>query len=155
MQKVSLTLFPTAYFFVAPRGGESTLECLSPIHWVRSACVRCHKTKCPLTAFFFSLSLLSASLTFLPEGVIVGFEILHRVLRHQKYKIWDEKNCVFKKNKNKKCLEYPEMARKFIRHIFYFVLPPSQTRAQKTFRWCRWGAERRFKRALHNYFYIY
>ena len=38
---------------------------------VRAACVRCHGTKCVLlTAFFFSLS---AWVTFLPEGVIVGF----------------------------------------------------------------------------------
>ena len=36
----------------------------------RAACVRCYGTKCPLlTAFFFP----SPTVTFLPEGVIVGF----------------------------------------------------------------------------------
>ena len=33
----------------------------------------CHGTKCPLLMAFFSLSSLSADVTFLPEGVIVGF----------------------------------------------------------------------------------
>ena len=36
-----------------------------------SGCVRCHGTKCPLITAFFSL--LSPDVTFLPEGVIVGF----------------------------------------------------------------------------------
>ena len=42
---------------------------------IRAACVPCHGTKCPLLTFFLLLSffLLSAWVTFLPEGVIVGF----------------------------------------------------------------------------------
>ena len=42
---------------------------------VRAACVRCHGTKCPILAafFLFFFFLLTNSLTFLPEGVIVGF----------------------------------------------------------------------------------
>ena len=45
---------------------------------VRAACVCCHGTKCPLLiAVFslFSLFLLSSSplVTFLPEGIIIGF----------------------------------------------------------------------------------
>ena len=43
---------------------------------VWATCVRCHGTKCPLlTGFFFFLylSLSSASVSFLPEGVIIGF----------------------------------------------------------------------------------
>ena len=40
----------------------------------RVACVRGHGTKCPLLiAFFLSLLSLSEVVTFLPEGVIVGF----------------------------------------------------------------------------------
>ena len=38
----------------------------------RAACVRCHETKCPLLMAFFSL-LLTEVVTFLPEGVNVGF----------------------------------------------------------------------------------
>jgi hypothetical protein len=37
-----------------------------------SGCMRCHETKCPLLTEFFSL--LSAIVTFLPEGDIVGFQ---------------------------------------------------------------------------------
>ena len=41
----------------------------------RAACMRCHGTKCPLlTAFFLSFFFSSPTLTFLPEGVIVGFQ---------------------------------------------------------------------------------
>ena len=44
---------------------------------VRAAYVRCHGTKCPLLAMLFLFFLLSFSLsarvTFLPEGLIVGF----------------------------------------------------------------------------------
>ena len=37
---------------------------------VQAACMHCHGTKCPLLTVFFSLS---PCVTFLPEGVIVGF----------------------------------------------------------------------------------
>ena len=37
----------------------------------RAACVRSHETECPLLTAF--LSLLSALVTFIPEGVTVGF----------------------------------------------------------------------------------
>ena len=57
---------------------------------VQAACVRCHETKCPLlTALFLFISssfflsfFLSTSLTFLPEGFIVGF------WSHHKNTIW-------------------------------------------------------------------
>ena len=56
---------------------------------VRAACVRCHGTKCPLlTAFFLFLSL---RVTFLPEGVIVGFWNFEYDFKSQKNKIWGGK----------------------------------------------------------------
>jgi hypothetical protein len=42
--------------------------------FVQAACMRCHGTRrLLLTPFFLSLSLSSAWVTFLPEGVIIGF----------------------------------------------------------------------------------
>ena len=58
--------------------------------WVRAACVCCHGTKGPLlTAFFLLFLFLSPTLTFLQEGVMVGFRNLHGVLSHKQNKIWD------------------------------------------------------------------
>jgi hypothetical protein len=49
---------------------------------VRAACVRCHRTKCPLLTAFFLLS--SLCFTFLPEGLIVGFWSVAWGLSHKK-----------------------------------------------------------------------
>ena len=49
--------------------------CLSLCMLVRAACVRCYETKCPLlTAALFLFLLSLRQVTFLPEGVIVGFQ---------------------------------------------------------------------------------
>ena len=54
---------------------------------VRKACLHCHGTKRPLLTAFFSLSFflsLSPTLTFLQEGVIVGFQNFEWGLKSQK-----------------------------------------------------------------------
>ena len=46
------------------------------------------QSKCPLlTAFSFLLLSLSPLITFLPEGFIWGFEILHGLLTHKNIRI--------------------------------------------------------------------
>jgi hypothetical protein len=62
---------------------------------------------CP--SLFLSFFFLSVPVTFLPEGVIVGFEILHRVLRHKTNKIVGKffSSSGFQFGKNEKCLESP------------------------------------------------
>jgi hypothetical protein len=53
--------------------------------------LECHGTKCPLLTAFF-LSLFSGVVTFLPEGVIVGFPNFAWGFKSQKInKIWDTK----------------------------------------------------------------
>jgi hypothetical protein len=51
---------------------------------IRANCVRCHGTKCRLLTVSLSSFFLSASVTFLPEGTIVGSGILHGVFISQK-----------------------------------------------------------------------
>jgi hypothetical protein len=63
---------------------------------VRAACMCCHRTKCPLlTVFFlflyFSIFLSSPTLTFLQEGVIVGFRDFAWIFKSQKNKVWLKK----------------------------------------------------------------
>jgi hypothetical protein len=100
--------------------------------------MRYHGTKCPLlTAFFLSPFSLFYRVTFIPEWVIRGFRNFAWGLKaHKKsdlgYKtiggtpsapLWvDFLWCVFSE-KNEKCLELPEMARKFI----VFLPPPDNT----------------------------
>ena len=73
------------------------------------------ETKCPLLTALFSLLSSLRRVTFLPEGVIVGFQNLHGVLTHQTNNIGGEHG--------EKCLELPEMARKLI-FSFLKKLPP-------------------------------
>ena len=83
-------VFKVAAIFLS-RYGFSTLCCIifssgygegmAGFVWgmqlARAACMRCHRTKCPLLTAFLLLFLVPAghwqSNTFLPEGVIVGF----------------------------------------------------------------------------------
>ena len=62
---------------------QNVVAILNGILLVRAACVRCHETKCPLLTAFFSI-LLSEVVTFLPEGVIVGFRNFAWGLSHNK-----------------------------------------------------------------------
>jgi hypothetical protein len=52
--------------------GEEGVRFMNIEQLVRVGCVRCHRSKCPLLMVFSSLR--SAPFTFLPEGVIIGFQ---------------------------------------------------------------------------------
>jgi hypothetical protein len=87
--------------------------------------VRCHGNKVSTingVIFLSSLSLSPRRVTFLPEGVIVGFQNFGWGFNSQKNKIWGEKkirwtplqffSCFL--GENEKCLQLPEMAGKLI-----------------------------------------
>ena len=65
-------------------------------YWIGpNVCMRYHGTKCPLLTvlfLFLSFSLSLRRVTFLPEGVIVGFWNFAWGIKSQKNKILGEKN---------------------------------------------------------------
>ena len=128
--------------------------------------VRCCGTKCPLYLVLFSFLLL-CHILFSQRGLSQGYEILQGVLSHKKIRFW-VKICFgtpprplggpFQCFSSRACEkptrtcawgfhEHTTIATELIKLENTHLPSPHQTRAPKKYRQCRWGAERRVKRA--------